>query len=141
MIGLLGLPASVYAKVQTNTHDYEAEDSATIIMRMPNKVDVIASFHWNTKVWTHEVEIVGTEAKVKWHPYDAGKVVKTVGRETEELDMPNAENMHQPLVEDFVKAVVNDTEPTVTLEKALKTNILLDAVYESSASGREVILL
>jgi len=140
MIGLLGMPKSIYAKVQTKTHDYQVEDSATIIMRMPDNADVIANFHWNSKTWTHEFEIVGTKARIKWHPYDSGKVVKTVGRDIAELDLPNAENVHQPLVENFVKAIQNDTKPKVTLQEALKTNILLDAVYESSETGREVVL-
>ena len=140
MIGLLGMPSTVYAKVQMKTHDYEVEDSATIIMKMPNNADVIASFHWNSKTWTHEFEIVGTEAKIKWHPYDSGKVVKTVGRDIEELDMANAENVHQPLIEDFVRAIQNDTNPKVTLQEALKTNILLDAIYESSRTGGEISL-
>jgi predicted dehydrogenase len=140
MIGLLGMPVSIYAKVQTKTHDYEAEDSATIVMRLQNQADVIASFHWNTKVWTHEFEIIGTEAKVKWHPYDAGKVVKTVGRDTQELDLPNAENMHQPLVEDFVKAIREDKTPAVTLDEALKTTRVLDAIYQSAVNGQEIVL-
>lgn len=140
MIGLLGMPKSVYAKVQTKTHSYEAEDSAAIIMRMPNNADVVASFHWNSKTWTHEFEIVGTEAKIKWYPYDSGKVIKTVGRDTQELDLPNAQNVHQPLIEDFVKAIQNDASPKVTLQEALKTNILLDAVYESSKTDQEISL-
>ena len=140
MIGLFGLPRSVYAKVGTKTHEYEVEDSAAIIMKMPNDADVIASFHWNSKTWTHEFEIVGTEVKIKWHPYDSGKVVKTAGRDITELDLPNAENVHQPLVEDFVKAIQNNTNPKVILLEALKTNVLLDAIYESSKIGKEVLL-
>ena len=140
MIGLLGMPKSVYAKVQTKTHDYDVEDSATIIMKMPDDADVIGSFHWNSRTWTHEFEIVGTEAKIKWHPYDSGKVIKTIGRDIKELDLPNAENIHQPLVEDFVKAIQKDTAPKVTLQEALKTNILLDVVYSSAESGMEVVL-
>lgn len=140
LIGLLGLPKSVFAKVQTKTHDYEAEDSATILMRMPDHADVTASFHWNSKTWTHEFEIVGTEAKVKWDPYDGGKVVKTVGRDIETLELPNADNVHQPLIEDFVKAIQGAKSPMITLGEALKTNILLDAIYKSSSTGKEITL-
>jgi len=140
LIGLLGLPKSIFAKVQTKTHDYEAEDSATILMRMPDDADVTASFHWNSKTWAHEFEIVGTEAKVKWDPYDGGKVVKTVGRDIETLELPNADNVHQPLIEDFVKAIQDAKSPMITLGEALKTNILLDAIYKSSSTGKEITL-
>ena len=140
MIGLLGMPKTIYANVQTRTHDYEAEDSATIVMRMHDGADVVASFHWNSKTWTHEFEIVGTEAKVKWYPYDSGKVVKTVGRDIAELDLPNAENAHQPLVEDFIEAIQNNRDPKVTLRQAIRTNVLLDAVYQSARTGKEITL-
>ena len=140
LIGLLGMPATVFANVHTHVQSYEVEDSAAAVMQMPNGADVLVSFHWNSKTWTHEFEIVGTEAKVKWHPYDSGKVLKTVGRDIQELDIPNAENVHAPLVEDFVKAVLDHRPPRVSLEEAMKTNVLLDALFESARTGRAINL-
>ena len=139
-IGLLGMPTSVYAKVSTKVQPYEVEDSAVIIMEMADGADVIASFNWNSKTWSHEFEIIGTEAKLKWHPYDGGTVLKTVGRDIFELDLPNAANVHLPLVWDFVNAVLEGRPPAVPLAEALKANILIDAVYESGRSGEEVAL-
>ena len=140
LIGLFGMPKSVYAKCDTLVHKYDVEDSAAIIMTLQNGAYVVASFNWNSKTWSHEFEIIGTEAKVKWHPYDSGKVVKTVGRDIQELDLPNAQNVHLPLVEDFEQAVLQGRDPIVPLAEAAKTNILLDAVYESSETHKEVLL-
>ena len=140
MIGLLGMPETVYAKVQNHVHSYEVEDSAAIVMRMPDSADVVASFHWNSKTWTHEFEIVGTEARVKWHPYDGPAVVRTVGRDIETIEMPNADNVHLPLVADVVRAVREDRPPAVPLAEAAKTNVLLDAVYRSAEQRAEVSL-
>jgi len=140
MIGLLGMPRKVYARTKTLVQPYEVEDSAVIIMELNNGADVLASFHWNSKTWSHEFEIIGTEAKVKWHPYDADKILKTVGRDVTELDLPNAENVHLPLVEDFVRAVIDGRDPVVPLEEAAKTNLLLDAIYQSAQSGAEIAL-
>ena len=97
-----------------------------------------ASFHWNSKTWGHMFEIVGTEAKVLWQPYDSGPVVKTVGRDIQEIDMPNAENVHMPLIEDFVTAVSEGRKPAVTFAEAAITNRLMDAVYRASREKREV---
>lgn len=47
------------------------------VMKYENGTQVTASFHWNLKTWSHEFEIIGTEANVKWHPYDGPKVLKT----------------------------------------------------------------
>ncbi len=140
MIGLLGMPRHVVSRIATQTHDYEVEDSAAIIMQYATGTQVIASFHWNSRTWSHEFEIVGTEAKIKWHPYDGGPVVKTVGRDVHELDLPHADNVHAPVVEDFNRAVIDDDDPVVPLTEAAKTNVLLDAVYRSAETGAEVTL-
>ena len=138
MIGLLGMPNRVFARTKTLVHPYDVEDSAVVTMELEQGADVIASFHWNSKTWSHEFEIIGTDAKVKWHPYDSGKVLKTVGRDIQELDLPNPENLHRPVVDNFNQAVLLRQEPAVTLKEALKTNILIDAVYQSSRAEREL---
>ena len=140
MIGLLGMPRRVFARLATQTHDYEVEDSAAIIMEYDDGPQVVASFNWNSKTWSHEFEIIGTEAKVKWHPYDGGPVVRTVGRDVQQLDLPSAENVHAPIIEDFNRAVIENGEPTVPLPEAIRTNVLLDAVYQSAEMGVEVTL-
>ena len=138
LIGLFGLPEKVFATCSTLTHDYAVEDSAAIIMTLSGGARVVGTFNWNSKTWSHEFEIVGTEAKVKWHPYDGDPVVKTVGREIEELKMPNYDNVHYPLIEEFVEAVEDGRDPAITVAEAAKTNLLLDAIYRSAETGREV---
>jgi len=138
LIGLLGVPRSVYAKAETLIHDYAVEDSCVAVLKMENGAQGIVSFNWNSKTWSHEFEIIGTEAKVKWHPYDSDSVVKTVGRDIRELSLPNHENVHYPLIEDFVSAVLADRQPKVTAGEAAKTNRLLDALYLSARQNREV---
>jgi predicted dehydrogenase len=140
LIGLLGMPVKVYAETKTLVQPYEAEDSAVVLMELAGGAPVVAGFGWNSRTWAHEFEIVGTEAKLKWFPYDSGKAVKTVGREVRELELPDPDNVHQPLVEDFVRAVRGGSSPAVPLAEALKTNILLDAIYESSREKKEIRL-
>ena len=140
MIGLFGLPQNVFAFTMTKTHGYEVEDSATTVMQYKNGPDVVASFNWNSKTWTHEFEIVGTEAKLKWSPYDSGAIFKTVGRNTEQIELPEPVNAHLPMVQDFVNAIAEDRQPVVTAAEAVKTNVLLDAIYRSSQIGQVVKL-
>jgi len=140
LIGLFGLPQSVVARCDNLVHCWDVEDSAAVMMRLRGGAMAVGSFHWNSKTWSHEFEIVGTEAKIKWHPYDGPKILKTVGRESEEIDCPNAENVHLPLVEDFVRAIHERRQPVVPLSEAAKTNALLDAIYQAARSGQEVTL-
>lgn len=138
MIGLLGMPRVIYAKMARLTHRYEVEDSATVLMELENGAGVVGSFHWNSKTWSHVFEIVGTEGRVAWSPYDSGKLLKTVGSNTIEVSLPNAENVHLPLVEDFVAAIRKGREPVDPFAEAAKTNLVLGAIYESAQSGKEV---
>ncbi len=140
MIGLLGMPVKVHATCDNLVHDWDVEDTASVTMTLEGGAQVSASFSWGSKTWRHEFEIVGTEAKVYWHPYDSGEVVKTVGRDVETLDLAPAENVHQPIVEDFVQAVQEGRPPACPLPEAVKTNVLVDAIYRSAAEGREIEL-
>jgi predicted dehydrogenase len=138
LIGLFGLPERVFAKVETITHSYKVEDSSVLIINYTNGMQVIGSFHWNSRTWSHEFEIIGTEAKLKWHPYDGPAVVRTVGRHIQEIELPNHSNVHYPLIESFVSSIAEGEEPAVSAEEAAKTNRLLDAVYFSARERREV---
>ncbi len=140
LIGLLGMPEKVFAKCANLTTDWNVEDSAVIIMTMDDGAQVTASFNWNSKTWRHEFEIIGTAGKIDWLPYDAGPVVKTIGRDIQSVDMPEADNVHLPLIEDFVSAINTGGKPVCSAEEAKKTNLVLDAIYRSSESGQEVSL-
>ena len=138
LIALFGMPRSVLAYCDTLAHDYPVEDTAAVIMTLQNGGQVTASFGWNSHTWRHEFEVIGTEGKVLWAPADTGKVTVTMGRNVQELDLPNADNVHQPLVDDFENAVTSGRPPMVSLGNAICTNRLLDAIYQSSRSHREI---
>lgn len=140
LIGLFGLPRSVYARCANQVHQWDVEDSAVILMTLNNGALVTASFNWNSKTWRHEFEIAGTKAKIDWLPYDTGPATKTVGRETSNLDLPPASNVHLPLVEDFIRAIQEKRPFACDLAEAAKTNVLLDAVYQSARDNREIVL-
>jgi predicted dehydrogenase len=140
MVGLLGTPRSIFAKSKTLMHGYEAEDTASFLMEMPEGAQVVGSFGWSSQTWANEFEIIGSEGKLKWAPFDSGQVVLTVGRDIHELNLPPAENVHQPLVADFHNALRNGLKPACPLEDAMKTNVILDAIYRSAATGREECL-
>ena len=138
LIGLFDMPETVSAMTGTLDRNWDVEDSSAMSMCLANGALATGSFNWNSKTWLHMFEVVGTEAKVLWQPYDAGPVVKTVGRNIDNIDMPNADNVHLPLVEDFVAAVRDGRKPAVTFAEAAKTNRLMDAVYRASAEKREI---
>lgn len=140
MIGLFGLPATVYGRCGNLVHRWDVEDSAAVIMRLRHGALVEARFNWNTKAWQHQFEIVGTEGRITWSPYDTGPLIKTVRGQTEHLDLPVSANVHVPLVKDFVQSMLMNRPPRCPATEAVKTNILLDSIYESAEMSREVNL-
>lgn len=134
IVGAFGLPQSVCAYSDTLVHDYQAEDSLAVIMQLAGGAHVTASFGWHSKTWRHELEVVGTEGKILWSPADTGVVMVTIGRDIQELELPNAANVHRPLVEDFERAVEQGSELIAPLAEAAKTNQVIDAIYRSSDS-------
>jgi predicted dehydrogenase len=140
LIGLLGMPVKVQARCASLVHEWDVEDTATVTLQMAAGAQISGAFAWSCGAWCHEFELVGNRARVRWQPFDSGKVVETVGRKSVELDLPPAANAHLPLVEDFVGAVRDGRRPACPLEEAARTNALLDAVYRSAATGAEVCL-
>lgn len=138
LVGLLGMPASVYARYSNLMTDWDVEDTASLVLNMPDGAQVTASFSWCSRTWQHEFELVGSEARVLFSPYDSGTVIRTVGRQAETLHLPPAANVHQPLIEDFIRAVQEQRDPVCPVSEALKTNLLLDAIYTSSQQNRVV---
>lgn len=138
LAGACGMPVRVFARCANLTQDWDVEDSAAITLTLANGALVTASFHWNMKTWRHDMDVIGTEGRVSWQPYDTGPVAVTLGRERELVELPPAANVHVPLVEDFVAAVREGRPPRYTLAESMRANVILDAVYQSAREGREV---
>ena len=130
------LPERLVADARTLTQDYHAEDSSTMLMTLAGGARFTGSFNWNSKTWTDEIHVVGTEAKVTLHPCDGDEAVITVGREIEYRKIANPENQHYPLIDDFARAIVEDRPPRFTGADGIKATRIMAAVFESSRQQR-----
>jgi predicted dehydrogenase len=135
-----GMPERVVANVGTITHDYAAEDSAAVLMMLPGGTQLTASFHWNSKTWTDEIHIVGTEAKIVLHPCDGDEAAITVGRDVEYRKILNPDNQHYPLIDDFARAIVEDRSPRFTGVDGIKATQIMEATVASSQRNNWVEL-
>ena len=140
MIALFGMPRSVYALIDTLVHDYDVEDVATLLMRLPDGGHVTSTHTWCTPTGPYAMDILGSEGRLTWSSYDAGEVTLTTDGHAQVVDLPPATNVHEPLVADFVGAVRDGRSPVCPLGAALMTNQLMDAAYASAATGEPVAL-
>jgi predicted dehydrogenase len=101
-------------------------------MTLAGGAQFTGSFHWNSKTWTDEIHVVGSDAKLTLHPSDGEEAVVTVGREIEHRKIPKPENAHYPLIDDFARAIVEDRDPRFTAADGMAATQIIDAVFESS---------
>jgi len=131
----LGLPAKLVSQVQTRTHSYPAEDSVTALLEWENGPSGTLSLNWNSQTWTDEIHLVGTEAKVTLHPCDGETVTVTVGRDIRQRPVPNPENAHGPLIDDFARSIVEKRPPRFTGEDGRQATRIMDAIFRSARRG------
>jgi len=142
LIGLFGMPTHLFAITDTLTHSYEVEDTASIFMRFRNGSHCVSTWNWNSKTWVDHLSIVGTKAKVILEPMDSENLTLIIGKdrrqEVHEEKIPLPENVHLPMIRDFVQALLEGRPPLESGEEGLKTNIILEAIERSAQMRSEV---
>ena len=106
---LFGRPLGVCAHLSNIVHDTRVEDSATVIIDYETAVRGIIDVRWHSRIDRDEFRIIGTDGEMDLTPLNS-PTLRWNGN-TEELS-PHA-NLHYPLIEDFVAAVL-DGKPLVS---------------------------
>lgn len=138
-INLFGMPTSVIAQTSIFKPGKDIEDIASIIMRFPNSSLFTIILNCNSPGLRHELEIFGSTGRIywpEWPPGGNGPIFKITGDGTIKLDTLTDPNYHLPMVQDYVNSVLARRQPVCTLESAVKTEIVTDAIYHSAASGK-----
>jgi predicted dehydrogenase len=132
VVGLMG---------QWDPKTYTVEDFAVGLVRFENDATLVieSSFCANIEHDIFNTTILGTEGGAQLNPLK-------LFREEEQtlLDITpyglREVNSHQQEVYAFLQAIINDTEPEVTAEQGLMATEIIDAIYASAETGREVAL-
>ena len=138
-LNLLGMRASVVAQASILKPGRDIEDIASIIMRFPDGKLFTIILNHNSPGIRHELEIFGSEGCIywpEWPPHGNGPIIKITKEGTMKRDAQTNPNYHFPMIEDFVGAVLEGRQPVCTLESAVKTEIITDAIYRSIESGK-----
>ncbi|MGI6082294.1 MAG: Gfo/Idh/MocA family protein [Limnochordia bacterium] len=153
---LLGPVESVMADVSTQTHDYEVDDSALILLHFQSGAKAVVDSNFNVPdvAATNVLEIYGTKGSVigsgtigqdsggrltgrlerEDRGYDAQQQRVTVA---EELPFTQV-NPYRAEVESLIRAIKNDTTPEVSGEVGLRNLKVALAAYEAARLGKAV---
>ncbi len=132
--------------------EYTVEDSAFGFITMENGATIILESSWalNTlDVKEAKCTLCGTKAgadmeknSLRFNQAQYGKLVEKdveLGAGGVAFYDGKAEDAASIEARQWIQAVINDTEPTVKPEQAIVVTRILEAIYESAKTGKEVI--
>jgi len=132
LLDLLG-PLKVVRGFPTNVrfHDRDVEDTCVARMGFRSGAEAVLTVTHAAAERRDTFAIYGSEGSAHVPVLNDGLVrIVTAGGAREERHPPHP-NLHQPLVEDFVAAVRERREPTVTGAVGLEVSRVLAAIYDS----------
>ena len=97
-----GQPLRASGHLSNAVHHYAVEDNATVMIDYEGGVRGIVDVRWHSKVNRDECRIRGTDGEMDLTPLNGPELVYPGGRES----LPVHANVHIPLVENFVDAVL-----------------------------------
>jgi len=123
---------------------FDVDDCALAFVRMENGATVQMEISWvahQKEGETHNVELFGSEAGALLYPGEIYRFDKDLDAP---VDMSPArvplKYPHCNRFVNFVLSILEEEAPCVSHEESLAVQRIIDAVYESAASGREVRL-
>jgi len=140
LAALLGDACRVSASLGTTACNYAVEDCAYVLAEFPGGVRAFASFNWNTRAQTDELELYGTEGRIIASPLDQASLHVHTPAGIQSWELPRNELTHLPVVENVVRNLNGEESLRVPGEEAIKASRVIDAAYRSAREGCAVTL-
>jgi predicted dehydrogenase len=130
---------------------FEVEDLALAFIRLANQVSLSLETSWASHARPGMddffVTILGTEGTVELYVANyTNKETLTLYTEVNGTPVTIRPNLHFEqsdhifAVAEFIKCIKQNLPPTATAEQGLTIMNIIDAIYQSAALGREVVL-
>jgi len=115
---LFGKPLRAKGQLSNIVHHYAVEDNATVMIEYESEVRGIVDVRWHSKVNRDECRIRGTDGEIEMSPLNGPDLIYSGGRE----QLPNHSNLHYPMIENFVDAVLEGKQLLSSGETAYFTD-------------------
>ena len=121
---------------------FDVEDYGTALLRMKSGRTINFEVSWAgnhpADNREHGIDLLGTQGGLSLYPARLHRG-STNGYETIQLANQKI-SLPEDRIQHFVNCVLEGKKPLVTIEESLKIQQILDAIYASAATGREVRL-
>ena len=142
--GNRGLGEGSWGNSDPDGTPFDVDDCALAFIRMKSGATVQVEISWaayQKEVDTHNVELFGTEAGALVYPGEIYSYDRSLAAPVNIAEIGLAlAYPHKNRFVNFVRSILGEETPCVTNEEALKVQRIIDAVYESAATRREVRL-
>ena len=125
---LFGKPARVSAHLSNAVHRWDVEDSATLLIEYEGGVRGVCDVRRHSRVARDEFRIIGTEGALELTPLNGPELASPAGKE----HLPAHANLHYPLIENFVSAVLDGAPLVSSGETAMVTDAVTQAALDSA---------
>ncbi|WNQ14321.1 Gfo/Idh/MocA family oxidoreductase [Paenibacillus aurantius] len=144
---MMGDIASTFAYTAPLVHNVPVEDTAVAVIKyesgafgvIEGAISVYPDQESRFELHGSRGTIIFTDSGIKqWDVVDdQGNRVEYLNRDTSGTAFAQA---HRTLIADLIDAIRNDREPLINGEEARKAVRVIRAIYESSQSGKEIVL-
>jgi predicted dehydrogenase len=132
LLDVFGKIDEVKCQCATVAADYNAEDSASLLLRFHCGIQGSLQCFFGPNHDPDEFSVIGTKGRLVAAPLNDGVLsIQTVsGIENEQH--PPASNFNTPLIADFVTAIRENRVPRVSGEEGRATNRVMERAYENA---------
>ncbi|HWW76055.1 MAG TPA: Gfo/Idh/MocA family oxidoreductase [Pyrinomonadaceae bacterium] len=129
LLNLFGRAVEVKGLTSNVVFKREVEDTACALLKFEGGAQAVLSVTHAAREPQDTLEIFGDAGSVRVGVLNEGRLrIRTTGGEREEVHAPHA-NLHQPLIEDFARAVVEGGRPRVDGAAGQAVSKVLELIY------------
>ena len=124
---LFGRPVRVSGHLSNVVHRFAVEDNATVMIDYDGGVRGIVDVRWHSRVKRDECRIRGTDGEMDLTPLNGPELIYPGAME----NLPPHANLHYPMIENFVDAVLGKEMLLSNGESAFWTDWVIEQVQEA----------
>jgi 1,5-anhydro-D-fructose reductase (1,5-anhydro-D-mannitol-forming) len=120
-----GKPVRALGMLSNAVFHWPIEDNATALIEYESGLRGIVDVRWHSDVVRDQFRIIGTKGEINLDPLSGPELVYPGGRE----HLPAHANIHFPMIENFVAAVLDGAPLLSSGESAIWTDWITERVY------------
>jgi predicted dehydrogenase len=136
LLHLLGPVRRVTSVVSTIALNREVEDTATALLQFERGASAMLAVTHAAADRQDTLDLFGTKGSIRVPSLNSGDMTVRVGGVDRTESLPPARNLHTPLVEDFVEAVLTRRSPAVDGHVGRAVAAVQDVIYADAPSVR-----